>query len=878
MRYIGALAAHTVGLAFLTTALAGASSPFAAIDAAQGALPKNVVPTFYAIDVAPNPQTMKIAGHEKITVTVRKPTSTIVVNELQTTFHKVTLDGKPALVSVDEGKQQATIALPKPAGAGTHVLDITYTAVLQTSAQGLFKQAYSDMSGKPAYMYGTQLEATDGRRLFPGWDEPAFKARFRVSFVVPKAWTAVSNTPIVSSVSAGPQSKRVQFATTPPMSTYLVVLCAGDFQKATTTADGITLSVYATRGKLPEAQYALSVMKDLMPYYDSYYGVKFPISKLDTIAIPGGFLGAMENWGGITYNESTILYDPKLQPASDQKNAFDIIAHEESHQWNGDLTTFAWWDDVWLAEGFATWMQTKAPDHFHPEWHMYIGADNDVQGAMGRDAQMTTHPVYIPVHNETEAAAVFDEISYTKAGAVLRMLEQYMGPQKFQTALQKYFRTHQYTSFSAKDLWSDLSAVSGQNIAAVTHNWIYEPGFPVVTASATCTGGHRSVALTQERYLNDAALPAGSTVWSIPLNVQTDATSAATTPEMLDAKSGTIDAGSCQTPFVLNGDAVGFYRTQYDAQTQASQQAAFLKLSTADRLSLLHDSLAFADSGRAKIDQYLAYAKADSGDSDPLVVGAVLGQYNQILTFEKGKPGEARVKKYVAAQVKPMLAQFGGWDGTGMNDDQLGVRNTILFLLAQCGDQQVIDEAKKRFAVLLTNPQAYPPLTKSAVMGIAGYAADASIYQQLMGMAMKATNPTEQQNDFFALFGANDTALAMQSLNLSLHLPPQFAPYAPFIVGAVAQQHPQESWAFLNANSDKLFSSMSSFERVSAVSGVAGSFATLIPADQIQAFLNSHVPPDAAAQVKKTMDDVHTRQAVEDRLLPQIDAYVGTQT
>src|ERR1700730_6587872 len=767
---------------------------------------------FYAIDVAPDPKTMKIAGRERVTLTIRKPVSTIVVNELQTSFRTVTLDGVPAKIVVDEIKQRATFSFGKVVTPGTHELDITYTATLQPSAQGLFKQSYADMNGKPAYMYGTQLEATDARRLFPGWDEPAFKARFRMSFVVPKAWTAVSNTPVVSTVPVGRDSKRVQFDTTPLMSTYLVVLCAGDFEKVGTTSDGIDLSVYATRGKMEQAKYALSVMKDLMPYFDSYYGVKFPIKKLDTIAIPGGFLGAMENWGGITYNESTVLYDSQLQPVSDQKGIFDIIAHEESHQWNGDLTTFAWWDDVWLAEGFATWMQTKAPDHFHPEWNMYIGADGDIQGAMQRDAQTTTHSVYIPVHNETEAAAVFDQISYTKSGSVLRMLEQLVGPEKFQSAVQRYFRTHEYTSFSAKDLWKDLSGASGRNIAAIAHSWIYQPGFPIVTAAASCMGGKRTIALSQQRYFNDAALPAGSTVWSIPVNLKTDATSTSTRAELLDTPSATIDGGSCATPFILNGDAVGFYRTQYDAQTQAAQQAAFLTFSTADKLALLHDAQAFADSGRAKIDEYLAYAKADSGDTDPLVVSAVLGQFDQVLTFEKDKPGEARVKQYVLSQVKPMLAKFGGWDGTGMNDDQLQVRNTVLELRARCGDAETISEAMKRFATLAQNPKAFAPLTKAAVLGIAGYAADESIYKQLLGIAMSATNPTDQVNYFGALFSAKDPALAEQSLNMSLHLPPQFAPYAPYIVAYVAQQNPQQSWKFFTENSDKIFSSMSAFD------------------------------------------------------------------
>jgi aminopeptidase N len=877
MRIGTSIAAAAFALAGLTAA-AAAATQFDVIDSAPGALPKTVVPSFYAIDVAPDAKSMTIAGHERITVTVRKPVATIVLNERETTFKMVSLDGAPVKVSVDEAKQQATFTPAKTVAAGTHVLDITYTATVQKSAQGLFKAIYADMHGKPTYMFGTQLEATDARRLFPGWDEPGFKARFRVSFVVPKDWTAVSNTPIVSTVPVGSDLKRVQFDTTPVMSTYLVVLCAGDFEKVSTTSDGILLSVYATRGKIAEAKYALSVMNDLMPYYDAYYGIKFPIKKLDSIAVPGGFLGAMENWGGITYFESTILFDPHLQPLSDEKNVFDIMAHEESHQWNGDLTTFAWWDDVWLAEGFATWMQTKAPDHFHPEWHMYISADDDVQGAMGRDAQVTTHAVYEPVHNETEAAAIFDEISYTKAGALFRMLEQFMGPDKFQTALQSYFRTHEYTSFSAKDLWADLATASGQDIPAIAHGWIYQPGFPVVTATASCAAGKRSIALSQQRYFNDASLPTGSTTWSIPINLETDATSLASSAVLFNTPTTTIDGGSCSTPFVLNGNAVGFYRTQYDAQTQAAQQAAFLKFSTADKLSLLHDSQAFAESGLAKIDEYLAYAKADSGDSDPLVVGSVLGQYGEMLAFEKGKANEARVKQYVVNQVKPMLPQFGGWDGTGMDDDHLQVRNTILGLLAQCGDADTIAAGKARFATLLQNPTAFAPLTKTAVLAVAGYAADATIYKQLLQLAFTSTNPTEQQNYFFAIFSAQDPALADQSLQMALHLPAQFAPFAPYIVSFVGQQHPQQAWTFFTQNYDKLFSASSEFEKIQGLAQVAGGFGTLIPADQLEAFLKANVPAAASAEIQKTMDDVHTRQAVEDRLLPQIDAYVASQT
>jgi len=869
-----------IALAFGGPAAAGAPAvaPFAAVDAAPGKLPKTVVPTYYRIDVAPNPTTMKIAGHETISIIVRRPIKTIVLNALQTTFGKVTLDGNPARVSIDEKKQEAAFSIPTAVAVGLHMLEIAYTATLQTSAQGLFKQRYNDVNGKPTFMYGTQLEATDARRLFPGWDEPAYRTPYQLSFVIPNDWTAVSNMPVIATTQVGADLKRVKFAPTPPMQSYLVVLCAGHFDKVSDTADGIDLSVYSMHGKASESRYALSVMNDLMPYYDSYYGVKFPISKLDSIAIPGGFPGAMENWGGITYNDSFLLFNPAIQPDSDKRRVFTVMAHEESHQWNGDLISFRWWDDVWLAEGFATWMEIKAADHFHPEWHMYARFANQVDHALDDDAQPTTHPTYLPVPNETQAAAIFDDLSYTKASAVLRMLEQYLGPARFQAALQQYFHAHQYTAFSAKDLWAAVGAAGNTDVDSITHNWIFAKGFPLVTALASCLDGKRTIALSQQRYLSDASIAPGATVWKIPLNAKLDATSEQTTPAVFSSAAQTIDGGACDRPFIINGDGVGFYRTSYDDATRAQQQAAFLQLSTTDRLSLLHDSLSLAETGHTKIDGYLAYAKADADDTDPWVVNLVLAQYGTLLDYEKGKSDEAATKALVISRVKPMLPAFGGWDGTGMNDDQLAARNAILILLVRSDDAATIAEAKTRFADLVATPKAYAPLNRQAIISAAGYAADATIYKQLTTIALAETNPRVQLNDFVALYGANDPALAQQNLETTAHLPPQFASYAPYFLSLVGRQHPGQAWRFLTDNHDKVFAADSAFEMVFDETYVGEQFATLIPADQIAAYFKAHVPPAGAPQVKHAMDIINTQQTIENRLLPQIDAYLASQS
>jgi aminopeptidase N len=852
------------------------AASYAQIDAAQGFLPKTVVPLSYRIDVAPDVKTSKITGHERIAVVVRSATAKIVLNALQTSFGKTTVDGAPATVTLDPKGQTATLALQHPVAAGSHTLDIDYVATLQKTTQGLFLQPYTDPNGKPAVMIASQFEATDARRMFPSFDEPAFKARFQLSAVVPKAWTAVSNTPVVATAAAGPALKRVTFAKTPKMSTYLMVLCAGKFDQVHTVSDGIRLGAYGTAGKGPDLAYALHVMDQLMPYYDTYYGVKFPIAKLDTIAIPGGFPGAMENWGGIVYAEDSVLFNPKKNALAHQRGVFGVIAHEESHQWNGDLTTLPWWDETWLNEGFATWMDVKAPDHFHPEWQSWLDQDSEVDGAMRSDAQPTTHAVYTPVRSNAAIASVFDEISYTKAGAVLRMLEAYVGEDKFHQALVRYFKTHQYASGSAADLWKDLSASSGKNVAPIAHNWIYEKGFPLVTVATACMSGKRNVTLAQHRYWFDTALDPGSTVWEIPLNVQLDGRKPQTQPVLFAAATQTIDGGSCDAPLVINGDQTGYYRVAYDAATQALQRDDFLQLSAADRIGLLVDSWAFASSGRKKVDAYLGYVEADAKDTDPHVIGTVLDDFDRMLAYEKDKPGEAAFKKYLIARVGPLVTQFGGWDGTGMNDDQLDVRNHALQILANCGDAATLDEGRKRFAAFVEDPSSFTPLNRDAVLAVAGMGADAKIYGELLAMGMKAVDQDDQQRYLVAAFSAKDEALAQQSLQMSLKLPPALAPFASFIVSSVGTEHPDMAWAFLTAHTDKLFSAAPTFFKPLFITGAVRDFWRGIPAEKIEAYLHANIPADSGGEIAKTMVSIRANQQLASRLVPQIDTYVAS--
>jgi len=870
--------------AFLWLALSGSvvciSSPAPAaanvpISSVPGSLPRTVVPLVYDINVVPDMASMKIHGNETVTLRVTKPTNEIVVNALQTTVSSARLDGQAAR-SVKVGAQTLAMTFPRTAGAGTHKLAIAYTATLQKSAQGLFVQKYTDQqTGKPTQMLGSQMEATDARRLFPSWDEPIFRARFHLTATVPAAWTAVSNMPIERSISVTPNSKRVTFATTPSMPTYLVVLCAGDFDTLSGSAGATKLHVYGTRGTGPELTYALASLERLVPFFETYYGEKFPLPKLDLISIPQFFGGAMENWGGMAFTENTVVYNSALQSPDQQRQIFDIIAHETSHQWNGDLVTMAWWDSLWLNEGFATWMETKSTADLNPSWNWWLGFDESTNGSLVADARRNTTKIQIPVHNETEANTIFDpEIAYQKSGAFLRMMEAYLGPQTFRSGLHDYFVANAFGNSVPSDLWSALSHASHQNVEALSNAWINQPGFPLVTVSSACASGKRTLNLSQHRYTSFA--DDSQTRWAIPLNIEDG--SGATVPVLFDKRTDTIAGGSCDAPLIVNGDDLGYYRVAYGAPDQTLQQRNFKSLSVPDRISLLDDSWQFASDGKSQLDDYLAYVKSDAGDGDPHVGTNAQRHFADMFAYEYGKPGEAAFKTWGAAYLKPLLAALGGWDGPTTDVAVTNLRLQLIGDLAEVEDKDTIAEAQRRYAAFEKDPNSLKPPLKDTVIGIVGRYADAATYQKLIAAGMSAQNPIEMQNYFQAAFSAKDPALAQRSLQASLSLPPQFSSFAPFIVYIVGQDHPEMAWAFLQKNNAKLFSSLSEFDRIPYITIIAGSFWRGVPADQIEQYIKANVPAAASAQIAKTMEDVHLQLEHRDRLVPQIDAFVKTQS
>ncbi len=512
---------------FLPTRL-NAESPFN-FATTPGKLPKTIVPISYDIQLKPNIEKRTFTGSETVTLDVRKSTKTIILNANAIEIASAKLLGpngqaERAAITTDPRQQIATLTFPKEIGLGTHQLSLDFSGTINQAGQGLFYTTYQEEgTGVKKTMLATQMEATDARRLFPCWDEPAFRAKFRLTITIPANFTAVSNMPVERETNTS-DGKEVHFAETPPMSSYLVVFCAGELDVIYGEAEGVKIGIVTTKGKAETGRYALDSAEKILRYFNEYFGIKYPLPKLDLIAVPGGIGGAMENWGGIVFYESILLFDPAKSSELTKQHVFQMMAHEIAHQWFGDLVTMAWWDNLWLNEGFASWMGTKCSDHFNPQWQIWLRANAEKQQAMALDALSSTHPIQQAVKSETEADSSFDDITYKKGQAFLRMLENYLGEEDFRAGLRTYMQAHKFSNSTTADLWSALGEASKKPVSALAASWTEQPGLPVVSLGP----GKSGLTIRQERFTVHQKNPK-PLEWKIPLAWR-DAQTATSTP------------------------------------------------------------------------------------------------------------------------------------------------------------------------------------------------------------------------------------------------------------------------------------------------------------------------------------------------------------
>lgn len=878
------LAAVSAAIVVLVLSMSGivAAEPGYSFDATPGKLPKTVVPVHYAIELTPDLQSLALPGVEVVDIEVREPTARLVLNAIDTTLSAATIDddAQRADVTLDAATETATLTFPQALAVGAHRLRIVFTARINKFGTGLFFVDYPTDNGVKR-MLSSKLEPADARRIFPCWDEPAFKATFALTVTVPRTFLAVGNMPVTREEPVAPDLKQVAFAPTPRMSTYLFVFTTGELERLTAEADGVTVGVVTTAGKREQGRFALENAVKLLAYFNDYFGAKYPLPKLDLIAVPGGFGGAMENWGGITFFESRLLFDPSTNADSARRGIFTILAHEMAHQWFGDLVTMGWWDNLWLNEGFASWMQAKAAEHFYPQWQTWLNGYGQKQFAMALDARRTSHPVQQPVADASEAMAAFDGITYNKGQALIRMLENYLGEQAFRDGIRKYMAAHAYGNTTTADLWRALESAAGKPVTGVAASFTEQDGVPLIVAETTCSGGTQRMALRQDRFViapaRGEATVFAPRAWSIPVAVgPLNATRPAEV--LLLQGSAEIAAGSCGEAIKVNLGDIGYYRVEYGAHSRAALAKSLAGMTPEDRLNVVADSWAMVQAGRAEPPSYLALIGQISSNDHRAVWDQVIGSLTRLDRLARDRAERPALQIYGRAKLRPVFDRLG-WDGNGSgdNDDAL-LRSSLISALGEFGDGELLAEARRRFAGFLQNPQSLPSALRDSVTHLVGIGADRASYDTLLGLARKTTATNERLRYYYAAASARDPALARATLALTLtdELP---STIVGGVINAVASsgEQPDLAWDFVQKNFDALAAKQGPQFRDAFIPNFMTNFSDDAHAAELARFAPAQATSGGRVMTARALETIAVSADLKTRALPAVDAWIREQ-
>lgn len=850
---------------------APAATPFS-FDAAPGRLPKDVRPLDYRIDIVPDIGAMSIAGRETVLLEFRIATATIRFNSLNQTLRDVRLDGRAArTVVTDDSQQLTTVTLAAPAAAGRHTLTFRFRGRIERQPHGLYLLPYRDARGSEAFILSTQMESTDARRMFPCWDEPAFRATFRLSTTQPADWVAISNMPQLQRSVHG-KLATTTFARSPSMPAYLIEYTAGDLAGKVVSEAGVRLGAWAVRGQEKSAEAALANARMILGDYNDYFAYRYPLPKLDSIAIPGGWDGAMENWGAITYADNLLLFTT-ASTLQNQQETFSTQAHEMAHMWNGDLVTMAWWDDLWLNESFAEWMAFNETAACNPDWKFWELKDADRERAMSADARASSHAMQRPVNDELQASVAFDsDITYSKGAAVLHMLETYAGQQPFRDGIRAFMRTHAYSNATAGDLWKAIGGATGTDFRAIAAGWTERPGFPLVLVESLCdASGARSLQLSQRRFLLSGTDPLQQR-WSVPLQIRVGV---AGTPrsELLTADGQVVAAGRCDEPVSVNAGAVGYYRVAYDAATLDVDTRSFASLPDGDRIALLDDQWAMVETGMAPLSSYLALVATMGSSQDLRAWQQVLSALGTIEYAQRGAPGHRPFVAYAQSLLAPALATLGLESRPGETLAAQGLRRMLLQTLGLWGDEAVIAEMRRRFEQFAADQQSLLPDDRVMILAVVARHADAATFGRLHDLAVSAIDMADQQRDYAALALVSDAALAREVTRIALsdEMPPQAEFLRLNMIIALAGEHQQLSWESLSPNIDRLTALLTDSAQIFMAQTVPATYWSGLPLDELEKWVRAHVNEELTDDIDRGMETARFKLNEKASLVRQSD-------
>ena len=860
---------------FMKTLLFSILALVIAVDAAAQRLPGTAIPSHYDLTVAPDLAAATFTGDETIVVELPKPTDRIVLNAAEITFERVTVESNgrtlTAKASLDPDREQATFTLPQQLEAGPATIRISYRGILNDQLRGF----YLSKTAKRRYAV-TQLEATDARRMFPSFDEPALKSTFSMTAIIGAGDHAISNGAVASD-TPGPSAGKhtVTFETSPKMSTYLVALVVGDFVCREGGADGIPIRVCATPENQGLTGFALEAAEKNMAFFNRYYAIKYPYKKLDVVAVPDFSAGAMENTAAIFYRESLLLADPKDVTPSTKETIAEVLAHEMAHQWFGDLVTMAWWDDIWLNEGFANWMATKPLEAWMPEANANVKEVQANQAALRLDGLQSTRPIHKSASTPGEINELFDAIAYEKGAAVLRMVERYLGSDVFRAGVNAYLQRFQYGNAAAADFWGTLAKTSGKPVDTIMADFVTTPGAPLVALRIACANGHGSVTLGERRYTIAADTAPSDQTWHVPVCLRLP--DGSTRCEVIASTTGnTVDVGGTCPAWVMgNADGMGYYRVDHPADLIPVLAKNVGTLTAGERLSLLSDEWAIVRAGRHEIGAWLDLAGGFGGERDPDVMETLTSHLQSIAEDLTTSSTRDAYRAWVRALLAPALTELGWTAASNEPAGRRTLRAEVVTALGDAGDPGVLKTARAKIEDLLRDPASIDPTLRTPVVYMAAVHGDAALYDKYQAAYRGAEDPEERYRFLYGLTRFTDPALVRRTMEYALGPDVRTQDTKLLVASMIANDDIRaQAWQLLQQRWDDLQKKAGESTSNGSIVAAAGTFCDADAAQQVDRFFSAHPVPDAARTLQQTKERIRSCVALRNAEAPHLAAWL----
>ncbi len=834
-----------------------------------------IQPERYQITLKPDLKAFIFDGEEIITIALKKETKKITIHSKDIDIQNAEItQGKKHLfasrISYDEKMETAIFIFPESIKPGRVIILLVFRGILNDTMHGFYRSRY-EVDGKEYHIATTQFEATDARRAFPCFDEPALKAIFEVKLIVPNKSTAISNTmpTTIAEHSAGYQI--IEFSPTPKMSTYLVAFIVGDFEYIEQkTKEGVLVRVFVTPGKKHQAQFALDCAVKTLSFFTEYFGITYPLSVLDMIAIPDFSAGAMENWGAITYRESMLLIDPDHSSAATRQLVALVIAHEIAHQWFGNLVTMEWWTHLWLNEGFASYIEYLAVDHIFPDWNIWTQfITQDLAGALSLDALKHTHPIEVTVRHPDEISEIFDAVSYSKGASVIRMLAEYLGEKDFRDGLRFYLKKHSYKNTSTIHLWESFEKISKKPVSKMMKTWTGKSGYPILRVRRQ----GEIVYIQQERFFTSPLSKkecSDSTIWQVPLSISGRdlliIEKFILTKKSTNARLQTINY-KLQTShndgwIKLNAGESSVVRVNYEPKLWSSLYGAILdgNISPIDRLGLIRDSFDLVIAGELDTPHVLSFAGAYRNETDYSVLvelSSGLSRVHNLIHKESFLPA---YKKFCLDIFSPMVKKVGWKKKYGESHLNTLSRSLILGNAGLYGDADVIKHARTMFNGVAKNKNILPADLRSVVYMSTARSGDSRAYEKLISMYKHATLHEEKNRISAAIGSFPDTELCQKALTFALSKDVRQQDTIRFIGSVCANPYGRElAWEFIKNNWNILLERYGGAKQLTSLVSSLGVFTQTQHANAIEKFFKNNPAPGANRAVQQALEMIRAK-------------------